>query len=194
MTGPAVCIWWRWSWWCLTPRTMESYWLAPNSSVNAARGVLHLEVPRRPVPAVVRTAVRAGPMVEEQRRPNVRPDDDVSDGEGRRDRGLLPRGRARRCTDDPAAPRLPVLIAHVGTAPDPAGGYLPPRRAGLSRIWAQRHARPGSLRLHVRSSFRGHRRLHHQARSHTVRPCFCRTTADRSGSGWRWPTPSGSWR
>jgi hypothetical protein len=91
-------------------------------------------------------------------------------GRRRRGVGLLPRGGPTRPADHPAAARLPVLLADVGTVADPAGRRLPPHRAGLPGFRPQRRARPGRLRLHLRSPGRDDRALHRPARPRTVHP------------------------
>ena len=72
--------------------------------------------------------------------------------------------------DHPAAARLPVLLADVGTAADAAGRPLPPYRARLPGLRPQRRARPGRLRLHLRSPGRDHRALHRAARPRPLHP------------------------
>ena len=111
-------------------------------------------------------------------------------GRRRRGVGLLPRGRPARPADDPAAARLPVLLADVGTAADPAGRRVPPDRAGLPGFRAQRRARPGRLRVHLRSPGRDHRALHRSARPRPLHPVHAGLRRpDRVPAGDRAPRP-----
>jgi hypothetical protein len=93
-----------------------------------------------------------------RRRPCETPDC-LSNDKGRRTLHFLPGGRAGRCADPSFAARISLVISDVRAAFRPAFRPLSPGRAGLSRIWPQRLARPESVRLHIRPHRVRHGRL-----------------------------------
>ena len=72
-------------------------------------------------------------------------------GDRRRRRDLLPRGRRARGSGGRAAARLSDFLAHVPQSHPRPGRSLSRHRARLSRLRAERHARPQVVRLYVRS-------------------------------------------
>jgi hypothetical protein len=115
---------------------------------------------------------------------------DLPVGRRRRGVGLLPRGGPAGPAHHPAAARLPVLLADVGAAADPAGRRFPPHRAGLPGLRPQRRARPVRLRLHLRPPGRDHRALHRTARPGPVHPVHAGLRRpDRLPAGDRAPGP-----
>ena len=83
---------------------------------------------------------------------------------GRRPLDLLQGGRPEGRADDPPAARPSLVVADVRAALRPAFRPLPPRRARLPGLRAQRLAGPEEVRVHVRSHRRGHESLHRGAR------------------------------
>src|ERR1700683_4657384 len=77
---------------------------------------------------------------------------------------FLPRGWAERCANASSAARPAIFVADVRPAVCSPRRSLSPGRARLSRLRAQRLARPQEIRVHVRSHRRGHESLHGNAR------------------------------
>src|SRR5258705_13994057 len=73
---------------------------------------------------------------------------------------LLQRSRAERRANALAVARASFLIPDVRASLHPAFRSLSPCRAGLSRLRAQRLARPEKVHVHVRSHRRNHELLH----------------------------------
>src|SRR5882762_8150184 len=85
---------------------------------------------------------------------------------------LLPRSRSERRADASSAARTSIFLADVRSSLRPAFRSLPPYRAGLSRLRAQRLARPEKVRVHIRSHSRNHESLYRSARTLAIHALY----------------------
>src|SRR5258708_1054053 len=108
--------------------------------------------------------------------------DCLSEDTGRWTLHLLQRSRSERRADASSAARTSIFLADVRSSLRPAFRSLPPYRAGLSRLRAQRLARPEKVRVHVRSHRRNHESLHGSSWAPALRALHARLRRPRGFS------------